>query len=171
MTPKIHRVAAVVVVAWTLGGASLQAQQVAPQYQQAISANPFGLLLEIFNAEYERVVTPSSTAGVGGSTVSSDDDRYINADVFWRFYPSGVPLDGWAFGAKAGLTRVPDHGTYFGYGFDVNHSWLLGARGNFYVGVGFGLKRLVGVPDDTSLDDDLWRYVPTFRLVNIGFAF
>lgn len=110
------------------------------QYQQAISANPFGLLLELFNAEYERVVTQSSTAGIGGSTFSNDEDgRYVNADVFWRFYPQGTPLDGWAFGAKVGLTSV-ESSTYFGYGFDANRSWLLGANNNFYVGIGFGLK-------------------------------
>lgn len=159
-----------------LGAASVgttHAQPLRTPQQQVISANPFGLLLEFFNAEYERVVTEESTAGIGGSTISSDDDRYVNADVFWRFYPSGVPLDGWAFGAKVGLTRVPDHGTYFGYGFDVNRSWLLGVNENFYVGVGFGLKRLVGSAGTNDLGEerDLWRYVPTFRLVNIGIAF
>ena len=35
----------------------------------------------------------------------------------------------------------------FGLGFDVNRSWLLGAQDNFYVGAGFGLKRLYGTGD------------------------
>jgi len=145
-----------------------EAQQPAPPpYQQVISANPFGLLLEFFNAEYERVVTSSSTAGFGGSTFSTSDDRYLNMDAFWRFYPSGSPLDGWAFGSKAGLTSVSDAGTYFGFGFDVNRSWLLGADGNFYVGIGFGLKRLVGA----SELDEAPAFIPTIRLVNVGFAF
>lgn len=145
----------------------------AVRYQQAISANPFGLLLELFNAEYERVVSESSTAGIGGSYFSRDDnvdgvetnDRYTNADVFFRYYPQGRPLDGWAFGAKVGITKVTDSGTYFGYGFDVNRSWLLGKNENFYVGVGVGLKKLVG-GDDGDLE-----YIPTFRIVNIGVAF
>ena len=139
----------------------------AQQYEQVISANPFGLLLEFFNAEYERVVMESTTAGVGGSYVSIDDDNYVNADVFMRFYPQGRPLDGWAFGAKAGITNVPDNGTFFGAGFDVNRSWLLGSNENFYVGVGFGLKRLFGT-GDAGFDV---RFVPTIRLVNVGFAF
>jgi hypothetical protein len=147
---------------------SAEAQQPAPPpHQQVISANPFGLLLEFFNAEYERIVTRSSTAGIGGSTYSSDDDRYLNMDAFWRFYPSGDPLDGWAFGAKAGLTSVSDADTYFGFGFDVNRSWLLGADQNFYVGIGFGLKRLLGA----SELDDAPAFIPTIRLVNVGFAF
>ena len=136
--------------------------------RQAISANPFGLLLELFNAEYERAVGRSSTLGVGGSFIrDEEDDDYLNADVFWRFYPNADPLDGWAFGLKAGLTNVPDHGTFFGAGFDVNRSWLLGVEDNFYVGVGFGLKRLVGVKEE----DFGLNVIPTVRIVNVGFAF
>jgi hypothetical protein len=137
------------------------------QYKQAISANPFGLLLELFNGEYERVVSASSTAGVGGSFYSQDDADYVNADAFFRYYPQGRPLEGWTFGGKLGVTKVSDSGTYFGYGFDVNHSWLLGGSDNFYVGVGFGLKRLVGVPEE----DDLIDFIPTFRIINVGMAF
>ena len=150
--------------------------QEATTYNQAISANPFGLLLELFNAEYERVVGESSTIGLGGSYFNYDDDDdvlsegeddYLNADVFYRYYPQGRPLDGWAFGGKVGLTKVSGSGTYFGYGFDVNRSWLLGKKNNFYVGVGFGLKKLVGTDEE---EFDL-EYIPTFRIVNVGWAF
>jgi hypothetical protein len=154
------------------GGAtgSLQAQAPAPAVprQQVISANPFGLLLDVFNAEYERKVSTSATAGFGGSTVSGgSSDRYVNADVFYRFYPSGTPLEGWAFGVKLGVTSVTDYGSYLGFGFDVNRSWILGVERNFYVGVGFGLKRLYG-QNETGLD---LQYIPTIRIVNVGFAF
>jgi hypothetical protein len=141
-------------------------QATEPLPEQVISANPFGLLLDFYNAEYERVVSESSTAGIGGSTFSADDDRYVNADAFWRFYPTGSPLNGWAFGVKAGITAV-NNGTYLGYGFDANRSWVLGRRNNFYVGIGFGLKRLLGPSED---DFDL-KYIPTVRVVNVGFAF
>jgi hypothetical protein len=169
MTTRLLR-SALMLAAFTVGVLMSQpasAQQTPAGHQQVLSANPFGLLLEFFNAEYERIVTESSTAGVGGSTFSSDDERYVNADVFWRFYPQGNPLDGWAFGAKVGLTSVSDHGSFFGFGFDVNRSWLLGANDNFYVGIGFGLKRLLGASDEAF---DL-RFIPTIRLANIGFAF
>lgn len=133
---------------------------------QVVSANPFGLLLEFFNAEYERKAGDTSSFGVGGSFFENDNDDYVNLDVFWRYYPQAQVFDGWAFGAKLGLTHV-DEGTYGGFGFDVNRGWLLGADDNFYVGVGFGLKRLYGVDgDDFGL-----RYIPTIRLVNIGIAF
>jgi hypothetical protein len=138
-----------------------------PRHRHVISANPFGLLLEFFNAEYEQVVSRSATGGVGGSYIASDGEDYLNADAFWRFYPSGDALDGWAFGVKAGLTNVPDQGTYFGGGFDVNRSWLLGENDNFYVGIGFGLKRLVGA-GDTDFELEV---IPTIRIINVGIAF
>jgi hypothetical protein len=162
------RPALVVLVAAALGFGAARPAEAQQQRNNVISANPFGLLIELFNAEYERVVSESSTAGIGGSMYNREDQDYINADVFFRFYPQGTPPEGWAFGVKAGLTNVPDSGTYFGFGFDANRSWLLGVNNNFYVGVGFGLKRLLGVSDDESFDV---RFVPTIRLVNVGIAF
>lgn len=146
--------------------------------KNVVSANPFGLLIGWFNVEYERVISESATAGVGGSIAELDDWKYNNADLFARYYPQGDPFNGWAFGAKIGLTAVDDGNTYFGYGFDANRSWLLGKNNNFYVGIGFGLKRLVGVEDQEDGvmqpgDEATFQseYIPTFRLVNIGFRF
>jgi hypothetical protein len=158
-----------------LTASTAHGQEAPPPYKNVISANPFGLLLEFFNAEYERVIGESSTIGIGGSTYTATvddefgvetDETYVNGDVFYRFYPSGRPLDGWMFGMKAGVTHVEDVGTYAGFGFDVNRSWLLGKRENFYVGIGFGLKRLIGADDVVGLE-----YIPTFRIINVGFAF
>ena len=194
-------VVAVVILIFGLSGSPLNAQQSRESgTQQVFSVNPFGLLLEFFNAEYERVISETSTIGFGGSTLRVDNEtwseppitgydeygdpiydyqeydglgpdveheRYINADVFWRYYPSGTPLNGWAFGVKAGITTVFDHATYFGYGFDLNRSWVLGPDDNFYVGVGFGLKRLYGAADE---DYEL-KFIPTIRIVNVGIAF
>lgn len=153
-------------IAAMLAGAAAPAHAQEALPKNVVSANPFGLLLEFFNAEYERAITSSSTAGVGGSYISSEGEDYSNADVFWRFYPGGEPLDGWAFGAKVGVTDVAEQGTYFGYGFDVNRSWLLSQQNNFYVGIGFGLKRLVGADEEVEL-----AFIPTIRIVNVGFAF
>lgn len=161
--------AAVAILAGT--AAPGQAQSVLPERKNVISANPFGLLLELFNGEYERVVSESSTAGFGGSYFTAEDIDYLNADVFFRFYPQADPLDGWAFGAKAGVTSIDAVGSYFGFGFDVNRSWLLGRNDNFYVGVGLGLKRLLGVSDEDDPNDDLLEFIPTIRLINVGFAF
>jgi hypothetical protein len=168
----IWRLAALVVIVLAATAMPLGAQpasspgeppSVGPR--RVVSANPFGLLFGLFNAEYERKVTDSLSAGAGGSFVEDDDDDYVNADLFVRYYPSGRPLEGWAFGAKAGLTSV-DAATYVGVGVDVNWSRLMGKHDQFYVGVGFGLKRLFGTGDS-----DVLSLVPTIRLVNIGVAF
>lgn len=155
----------VLIVTGTAAGADAQPASLS---RQVVSANPFGLLLGLFNAEYERTVSESTTAGVGGSFFNDDDDDdYVNADVFYRYYPSGRPLQGFAFGVKAGVTRVTSEGTFFGFGFDSNWSWLLGRDDRFYVGLGFGLKRLFGRSE--SQGDP--TVIPTVRVVNIGFAF
>ena len=124
-----------------------------------------------------------------------EEARYVNFDVFYRFYPGSrrtrtykAPI-GWAFGMKMGLTAVDGagrgDGAYFGFGFDMNHSWVLGPNDNFYVGLGFGLKRLLGVPQVTdshyggekysALDGKLpfagRDLYPTIRIINVGFVF
>lgn len=200
---SVSLVAAVAILIFGLSGSPLNAQQsIDPGKLNVVSANPFGLLLKFFNAEYERVISRTSTIGFGGSTISTESEmwddppiigtdeygypiydhsydvsprvenhRYVNFDVFWRFYPGSdrtrtydAPV-GWAFGAKIGVTAV-DGGTYLGYGFDLNRSFVLGPNDNFYVGLGFGLKRLVGAPQD-----DLLELIPTIRIANVGFMF
>lgn len=167
----------------TASAATGAAAQAAP-HPNVISVNPFGILLDFFNAEYERAIAPTQTVGVGGSTYADETEewvgdenwqtrthRYVNADAFWRYYPSGHPFQGWNLGVKAGITSInsshsgEDGGIHFGYGFDANRSWLLGPTDRLYVSVGFGLKRLIGV------EDAFHKYVPTFRIVNVGFAF
>ena len=72
---------------------------------------------------------------------------------------------------KVGVTSMDDR-TYPGFGFDANRSWLLGKNDNFYVGLGFGLKRLIGdIPEDGFGEPEGPRIIPTFRIVNVGFAF
>ena len=141
-----------------------------------MSANPFGLLFELFNTEYERRASNTLTVGIGGSTAMVDTydydgwgqevrrERYVNGDVFLRYYPAGRAFDGRSFGVKVGLTRIPDQGSFFGVGFDANRSWLLNEH--FYFGSGFGLKRLFGT-DDEAFD---LKYIPTLR-INVGVAF
>lgn len=139
-----------------------------------VSANPFGLLLELFNAEYELRSGRQHSFAIGGSTAQADSnytdangnttrERYVNGDVIVRFYPGGRVFQGASFGLKAGLTSFPGEESHFGYGFDMNYSWV---KNNFYFGAGGGLKKLVGV------DDALYalEYIPTLRL-NVGIGF
>jgi len=196
-------VVSLAILIFGLSGLPLTAQQREDfQPRNVISANPFGLLFELFNAEYERVISRTSSIGFGGSTIKNETygeppiigtdeygypiydyetpvetHQYVNFDVFWRFYPGSnrtrtynAPV-GWAFGAKMGITAV-DGGTYFGYGVDLNRSFVLGPDDNFYVGLGFGLKRLLGAPQDEAGEPILGlSLIPTIRIVNVGFIF
>ena len=182
-------VVSLAILIFGLSGLPLAAQQREEfQPRNVISANPFLILVDRFNAEYERVISPTTTIGFGGSTFKDDSwtnepeprfetDQYVNFDVFWRFYPGSnrtrtynAPV-GWAFGAKMGITAV-DGGTYFGYGFDLNRSFVLGPDDNFYVGLGFGLKRLLGAPQDEAGESTLGvSLIPTLRIANVGFIF
>ena len=160
----------------TAAGVALAATLALPAHAQArqggntvISANPFGLLLNLFNAEVETKVSQAATAGVGGSMYQSGGGvDYLNLDAFWRFYPDGQPLEGFSFGVKLGITSGDDNlgaqKTFLGYGFDLNRSWLKGPNKNFAISIGFGLKRLVTDETDASI-------IPTIRLVNVGFRF
>lgn len=144
---------------------------------QVLSANPFGLLIDWFNSEYEIRATDSITFGAGASTrhttVYDYDaatyqsrerrERYINGDAFVRYYPKGRVFNGWSFGVKSGFTHIPTQGSYFGVGVDTNQSWMM--NDHFYMGYGFGLKRLIGANDHFDL-----KYVPTFRM-NVGLGF
>lgn len=156
---------AIAAALWAGAASGAAAQNFNSLPTQVISANPFGIMLEFFNAEYEHRAGESFTIGVGGSIFTSNSDTYRSLDGFWRFYPeaSPSPFQGWSFGLKAGVTSLNSK-TYLGAGFDVDRSWLLGKNENFYVGIGLGLKRLFG-------HDEGLKFVPTIRLVNIGYAF
>jgi hypothetical protein len=140
-------------------------------HDQVISANPLLLLFEWFNAEYERKLNNTTTAGFSGGWISLDDgdDDYVNLTGFVRYYPQGAALTGFYLGGKFGIHRVEstdEDGTALGFGIDIGYSWLLGINRSFYVGIGIGATRLFASDlEDASLT------VPSLRLVNIGFAF
>src|SRR5262245_32560275 len=66
-----------------------------------ISANPFLLIAEWFNGEFEHRVSPGGTLGLRASTIKLDDDvgdvRYLNARGFYRYYPKAA-LEGFYVG-------------------------------------------------------------------------
>src|SRR5262245_60803482 len=94
---------------------------------QVISGNPFGLVLDLLNAEYERRAGTAVTVGAGASRYMRDRQfgggDYVNGDVFVRYFPGGQVFEGRSFGVKAGMTRFPGSGgTYFGVGVDANQT-------------------------------------------------
>lgn len=137
---------------------------------QVLSANPFLLLWEWANVEYEQRVSPTGSLGLAGSTVSFDDGdvTYTSLNGFYRHYPSGA-LTGFYIGGRLGVhrgTNRDSEGHVYGFGVDIGYTWLLGEKRNFFIGLGIGATRFFG----GDLDAD--RVVlPTIRLMNVGFAF
>ena len=145
-------------------------------HQQIVSANPFGLLIGWFNAEYERRLTTTTTWGLSGSTFDFFDEfEYRTGSAFVRFYPQGRALDRFFLGLRAGVHHVSNErpadevdsdATFAGVGFDLGYTWLLGARERVGISIGFGANRLFG-----SELEGAAAMVPTIRLVNVGIAF
>lgn len=140
-------------------------------HNQVLSANPFLLLGEWANVEFEREITPASTIGLAGSWVSFNegDEAYKSLNGFYRYYPQGAALAGFYLGGRFGVHRVSDRydeGHAFGLGIDVGYSWVMGAKRHFYLGLGIGATRLFGG------DVEGGRVVlPSVRLLNVGVAF
>ena len=140
-------------------------------HNQTVSANPFGMLFEWYNGEYERKVSPTSTIGVSASGFALDQGGtdYGNIAGFYRYYPQHAALSGFYFGGRAGVHRVSaegDSGVFFGLGFELGYTWLFGADRHFAVSLGAGATRLFG--GDL---EGVPLTIPTLRLFNVGVAF
>jgi hypothetical protein len=138
--------------------------------KQVISTNPFGMVFEWFNLEYERRLSDTFSFGFAGSYVPLDsgDDHYISGNALARYYPQGRALSGFYFGGRTGIYDVNDGGgteVFFGAGFEIGYTWLLGPNRNFQLSLGAGASRLFG----GTLDDS--AAIPTVRLLNVGLAF
>jgi hypothetical protein len=142
-------------------------------HEQVLSANPFLLLWEWVNVEYERKMSPTTTWGISGGRIAFDDgeESYNSLHGFLRYYPQGAALSGFSLGGRLGLHHVTDEEdddseNAFGLGVDIGYSWLLGADRNFYIGIGVGATRLFG--GDVGSDRVV---IPSVRVLNIGWAF
>jgi hypothetical protein len=142
-------------------------------HNQTVSANPFGLVFGWFNAEYERKLTPATTWGVSGSMFDIDVFEYRNANALLRYYPQGAALKGFFLGGRAGVYHVAhddddidNEASFFGAGFELGYTWLMGRDQRVGVSLGAGANRLFGSDlDGASLT------IPTVRIVNVGIAF
>jgi hypothetical protein len=139
-------------------------------HAQIVSANPFMLMFEWFNVEYERKLSPTATAGASVSFLSLDggDADYLNGTALVRYYPQRAALSGFYLGGRLGVHHVDgvgSSGNFFGAGFEIGYGWMLGANRNFSISTGAGATRLFGgALDDVSLT------IPTLRL-NVGWGF
>jgi hypothetical protein len=138
------------------------------QQQNLITANPFGYVFGWYNVEYEREVGSGKTLGFTASTASPGNDRVVAGNAIFRFYPQGNAFRGLYLGGRTGAYYVDelfDEGVFFGAGFEIGYTWLMGARKNWYLGLGAGVTRIFGGEVDGS------GVIPQVRLVNFGYSF
>ena len=138
-------------------------------HHQTISANPFGLMVEWFNVEYERKLTNTATLGVSGSTTAWGDVDLTNGNVFLRYYPQGAALTGFFLGGRTGVARASladADATGVVGGFELGYSWLFGSSRRVGLSIGAGMDRLF-FGDELGID----VIRPNLRLVNVGIAF
>jgi Protein of unknown function (DUF3575) len=149
-------------------------------HRHIISSNPILDLFTWYNAEYEFALARSSTIGLAGSFISTDDDEdYRSICGFYRYYPEGAAPAGFFFGGRFGFYDVSDTtpyptadegseetATFYGFGIDIGYTWLLGTTRQFALSLGIGAVRIFG--EDL---EDVPATLPTIRLVNIGIAF
>lgn len=172
-----RRVFSVAVILAALCAAATRAHAAeadAPTPTQSVSANPFTLMFEWFNADYERRLASNVTWDASGSLFSLDGFGYKNANLAFKYYPREA-LRGFYIGGRTGLYRVSaDTGVryvsaaanFYGAGFEIGYNWLLGKNDHVVVGIGAGVTRLFGGElAGASL------VVPTARLISVGYAF
>ena len=188
-----HTATLVVIFAMCSTPAFAQASATSPPvpHNQVLSTNPFGLLFNWFNVEFERKIAPATTIGVTASHFAGLD--HSNAALVLRWYPHGAALNGFYLGARAGAYGFETYETVYpaaqvppadpnrrsyptyqrrtqfqpGAGIEIGYNWLLGPKHNVSLGLGFGLTRIL-----TSGDwDGYVPVIPNPRVVNIGIAF
>ena len=158
----------------------------APIQGNLVSIQPLAVVaLEVYQGEYERVLSPTVTLGVGGSLWNHMDVHYRSADLKLRYYPGARALRGFSFGASAGFTSIADDqgaysnstGTYEKSKTSgptvatlLEYGWLLGPARNFHVGLGVGAKVIFAKETNTDGSGDTNLRYPTAR-VSIGWAF
>ncbi|HEX8210850.1 MAG TPA: hypothetical protein VF584_11800 [Longimicrobium sp.] len=163
-----------------------------PERTQSISILPFHFLFGFYAGDYERVVAPTVSLGLGSSYFSADGythEDIVSGEVYetgelhyatlegkLRYYPSADGLNGVSFGVTFGPTWVrgdhvaPDGGDTFtalGVGFEVARSHTMGVDRRFYYGYGGGGKRLFPV---TAASGEAQLVIPTLRL-SVGMLF
>lgn len=171
-------------IAWTLvvtavlaAPAAVQAQEMDDGPRAQISISPILALAEVINGEAEYAFSDelSGVFGLGYFTVGegTSEVRYLATDLKLRFYPNGIPLEGFSFSGILGRTSLTDvttdeSGAATAIGVDLGWSWLFGDTKRWFLGVGLGAKRYFG--EDTVGGTTVEAFLPTGRL-NFGIAF
>lgn len=143
-----------------------------------ILIDPILVPFNIYNGEYEHVLSRSATVGLSGTYYGDNGFGYYTAEVKGRYYAQEHAPDGFSLAGTVGVTRVSggffdfsssgyrrSASTYPTIGVELDYNWLLGPTRRFAIGTGLGAKRLLGSHNNGSATG-----LPTAR-VAVGVAF
>lgn len=185
---NVTKIVAALAGAVLLSAATVQAQTAGPS--RIISINPFLPLTGSFQGEFETRIRDNLALAISGSSLDLGDDsnRYTNADIKLRLYPSERALEGFGIAAGLGIGRQSKveevacialstvdcrnwRASVTGPAFSVEmqYQWLLGRSRNTAITVGGGAKRYY-IDDSPNGFEFFESYVPTLRLT-VGYAF
>jgi hypothetical protein len=153
-------------------------------WRQSVGVNALALPFGLFSAEYEAALaSPGFTIGLGGSWLTTGDDRNAWVEGKALFYPGERPFRGFSVGLTAGVHSARNDNALicdFGCsnrqrttqtaptaGVLVSYDWLLGRQEKFRVGLGVGAKRVLR---DVDSNDPLAQVYPDGRFI-IGVVF
>jgi hypothetical protein len=138
-----------------------------------VSVNPLALVaFGVFAADFEQVLTRGTSAGGSVFYANGSDRKYIphwSANGVLRYYTSGRSFEGFAVGALLGYMAMRDEGETrgaIGFGFSLEHAWLLGEDERLGITAGAGGQRLFYLSERGSAG----RATPSVRL-SLGWAF
>ncbi|HEY5085733.1 MAG TPA: hypothetical protein VII66_00105, partial [Gemmatimonadaceae bacterium] len=135
-----------------------------------VLANPLGVVFNLYNGEYEHVISKSASIGFAGTYYAPTDYTYFTSEIKMRYYPSERAPDGFSLALSAGLTHETGSLLCFDscdsapsnrptLGSELDYNWLLGPTRRFAIGTGIGAKRFFGSKTYGSID-----WLPTARL-------
>jgi hypothetical protein len=159
-----------------------QAAALSPVHRNLIAANPFLLLAEWLNVEYERVVRSDLGLGAQVEFLNLNDgyDDYTVIGGLLRYYPQeraprgffggvhlsyvGIEETSYDYDCFAPCEPLNREGRYPALGLEIGYNWLLGSTENFYLSAGGGLHRVLG-------SDMGEEFLPIIRVAAVGWAF
>jgi hypothetical protein len=134
-------------------------------WRQAIAVNALAIPFGLFSGEYEIALpSPGFSVGIGGSWLTTGDDRNSWVEAKAHYYPGERPFRGFAVGLTAGVHSARNQGnescvnifepcndavrpfrteTAPTLGVIVNYDWLIGRQERFRIGLGLGAKRIL----------------------------
>jgi hypothetical protein len=184
MSPWRWCVVALVGSALVAGTAGAQAADTTTK-RTLLSINPLGIPLEYVTAEIEQAVSARASVGITGTYFGGfdSDASLASTDLKLRFYPNERVLNGFSLGLGVGALRASDQviaeclpttecrfeekrRTWPTLAVYADYNWFLGRRRDFLVGIGAGMKRIIG-------DDDFDLVIPVIPSARfqVGFRF